>query len=135
MMSCHHHVLYFLYSIIFQVSSDGGRVLTVSPGRGLSWPSMTDILASWSSLLSVCTVLRAESISKGPQASWAFKQHIPLNVTQMHSSIMQHRQDVSIYRILAFSKIRLKRNQAHLSSASQRITFHRNTNKCPASPR
>lgn len=50
-------------------------VLTVSPGRGLSWPSITDILASWSSLLSVWTVLRAESISRGPHASWAFKQH------------------------------------------------------------
>lgn len=50
-------------------------VLTVSPGRGLSWASITDILASWSSLLSVWTVLRAESISRGPHASWAFKQH------------------------------------------------------------
>lgn len=35
---------------------------------------MTDILASWSSLFSVCTVLRAESISRGPQASWAFRK-------------------------------------------------------------
>ena len=48
-----------------------GVVLTDSPGRGLSCPSMTDILASCSSLRRVWTVFRAESISKGPHASWA----------------------------------------------------------------
>lgn len=48
--------------------------LTVSPGRGFSWLSTAAILASCSSFLSVCTVLRAESISIGPQASWACQQ-------------------------------------------------------------
>lgn len=44
---------------------------TDSPGSGLSCPSSAAILASWSSFFKVWTVLRAESISRGPQASWA----------------------------------------------------------------
>lgn len=42
---------------------------TDSPGSGLSCPSSAAILASWSSFFKVWTVLRAESISRGPQAS------------------------------------------------------------------
>lgn len=70
-----HTVGYIKCNVSLELRSECCHVLTDSPGRGLSWPSMTDILASWSSLLSVCTVLRAESISRGPQASWAFRQH------------------------------------------------------------
>lgn len=68
-----YRTVFFNWILQYESAVVQALVLTVSPGRGLSWPSMTDILASWSSLLSVCTVLRAESISRGPQASWAFK--------------------------------------------------------------
>lgn len=47
--------------------------LTDSPGRGFSWVFVAASLASCSSLLSVWIAVRAESISMGPQASWAFK--------------------------------------------------------------
>lgn len=45
--------------------------LTVSPGRGLSLPSLAAALASCRSLSRLCTKPRAESISRGPQASCA----------------------------------------------------------------
>lgn len=70
-------------------------LLTVSPGRGLSWPSITDIFASWSSLFSVCTVLRAESISRGPQASCAFKQSTDKNKANHPNSVMQRKLDAN----------------------------------------
>lgn len=45
--------------------------LTVSPGRGLSLPSLAAALASCRSLSRLCTKPSAESISRGPQASCA----------------------------------------------------------------
>lgn len=87
-----HHISmstvgYLQYNVSIELHSRCCYVLTVSPGRGLSWLSMTDIFASWSSLFSVCTVLRAESISKGPQASWAFKRHTRIYFTHRHAPI------------------------------------------------
>jgi len=50
--------------------------LTDSPGRGLSWVFAAASLASCSSLLRVWMAVSAESISMGPQASWAYRQRI-----------------------------------------------------------
>lgn len=91
---------------------------------------MTDILASWSSLLSVCTVLRAESISRGPQASWAFRQHAYGHVTHTHYAAQTGCQR-TVYMLYLLSLNKIKENlglpkpsEQHLTEIATNVLHH-----------
>lgn len=70
---------------VYSLNSEN-RMNTVSPGRGLSFPSAAAALASCISFSKPLTAFRALSISKGPQASWAWggEKNSGLEVAVIH---------------------------------------------------